>query len=646
MPDTLYLGDRGSGKTTALVLRFCALLEGGADPGDIQVLSGQRFSHSQRFKQLLFEHRPQAIGGLRIDTPYHLARRILQRTLPSGAQLLNSTDTLLLLKQHYQMHGARFFPDHRPSPGFFEHLLRRHQRCAANRLWDDALHTRSQQLENDPLAFQANHFLKHFSDSLQQLNPPLYDALAQAQHLSHRLIAEDKHLAAFRADYWLIDNLEETRPLEQMLFEVLSAQAKQRVACANPYGGLDRSLGAYPEYVKAFETQADTVHTLERARPLQSLAQHMYWHLQHIPNLSPPSVPVSDLSQQPEQHRHTGKMYEAMAAHIQQQLNAGTPPHDIACITWYLDPLSMRHLQAHFEAQGIPVDILQGRSVLQRSPLVNTLLSLLRLVFWPYFQHLPDIPRLSSLDMTQIFRLCGGLDAFEVSDLRFRFGDRLDAWGQYLQHSEQARLQSLQTCIQSLRERYPTPSLGDIEKATHTLWQTQLLPFVDLESPHQAQDFHAVHQLLQRLYRQCELASSLSTESADFIWPQIFEQRLPAYTPLPSRHNQRVKVMTVHRLCEQGESYAYQHWFDLSNPNWFRPLSHPIDNALVLSQSWPLERPITLHDEDLHIEERLAACWRKGLLYCDREARFYAALYDSQARMQRQENLIEALRVA
>lgn len=643
MPDILYTGDRGSGKTTALVLRFCALLDQGIAPEAIQVLSGQRYHHTQQFKSLIFQHRPRPVGGLRIHTPYRLGQNMLQHLVPE-AHLLTNSDTLLLLHEHYQQHGARFFPGHRPSPGFFEHLLRRHQRCAANLLWGETLDTRSQQLESDSLAFQANHFLRHFNKTLQEQTPMLLDAVGQAQHLLNALENTDL-VQHFSADYWIVDNLDETRPLEQHVFEALSAKALQRIASANPHGGLDRSLGAHPEYAKQFKAQAKEVHILERNRPFSALARHMYLQLQHLPELKPETKPVAQPLQL-EEHTHTGHMHAAMAQHIQTQLNQGTAPHEIACITWYLDPFAMRHLQAHFEAQGIPVDILQGRSALQRSPLVNTLLSLLRLVFWPYFQSQPEVPRLTRLDMAQIFRLCGGLDAFEVSDLRFRFGERLEAWGQFLQQSEVPRLQRLQTCIQSLRERYPEPRLADIEKAMHTLWQTQILPFVSLTSDRERHDFAAVQQLFQRLYRQCELAEALSTESADLIWPHVFAETLPAYTPLPPRQNQRVKVMTVHRLCEQGESYAYQHWFDLSNPNWFRPLSHPIDNALVLSQSWPLDRPVSLYDEETQIEERLAHSWRKGLLYCDRDAHFYSALYDSQARMQRQDHLIEALRLA
>lgn len=644
MPDILYIGDRGSGKTTALVLRFCALLDQGVAPSRIQVLSGQKYHDTRRFKTLLFEHRPQALGGFRIQTHRHLAQEILQWQALQ-ARLLNSNDTLFLLQYHYQEHGARFFPDHYPSPGFFEHLLRRHQRCAVNMLWDDALIQRTQALESASIAQQANHFLAHFSAALADLELPLWDPLAQAKALQASV--QDPQLKAhFGADYWLIDDLDETRPLDQYIVEALSGTAQHRIATVNPEGGLDKARGANPEYAKSFATQdTDAQHTLQRQRPLSGLARHMYLQLQHLPELQPEDAPHVLPEKQPviEQSAHTSDMYAAMAQRILTLQQQGVPGHDICCVTWYLDPLAMRHLRAHFNEQGIAIDILQSRQNLQRSPLVNTLLSLLRLVFWPYFQPMAEIPRLNSLDMAQIFRLCGGLDAFTVSDLRARFGDRLEAWGKFLQESESPRLQSLQTCIQALRDQYQEPQIKDFERALQTLWKTQFMPYIGLDSPLEHESFYAAQQLLRKVSGLCELVAHLPQNSTAFFWKTLFAQDVQTYRPLPDHRNGKVKILTVHRLCEQGETYRHQLWFDLSHPNWFRPMNHPIDNTMVLAQRWPLDRPWTLQAEDDAIEERLATAWRKGLLYCDEKAYFYATLYDQQARMQRQDALLYAL---
>lgn len=648
MPDIFYAGDRGSGKTTALVLRFCALLDAGVDPQRIQVLSGQQYGSVDRFKNLLFAQRPQAVLGLRVHTHRHLARQILDEA-QAGTQTgmrLNTSDLILLLQQHYQTHGETFFPGHLPTPGFFEHLLRRHQRCAQQLLWGEDLKQRSEILEFEPLALQANLFLADFSQALQQSTPPLMDPLAQAQYIHAQVMRPEIH-AHFAADYWLVDNLEDTRPLDQHIFEQLSRHHQQRICTWNPQGGI--VLGAYRGYAAQLAAKAVEQHTLHRQRPLHPLAHHLFVRLQHLPELEATTDSIPPVTVQRAQH--AAEMYAAMAKQIQTLLTRGVAGHEIACITWYLDPLSTQHLKSHFEEQGVPTDLLQGRKPLQRSPWVNVLLSLLRLVFWPYFQPDPEIPRLTGFDMAQIFRICGGLDAFTVSDLRFRFGDSLEAWGTFLQQSapDMPRLECLQTCIQALREQHPTPTFIEFDHALHTLWQTQVLPYIVLETDGDRAHFYAVQQLMQRLYRQCELnavvteAEHTGRSSTAFFWQQVFAQHLQIYSATPPQHNHHVKVMTAHRLAESGQSYRYQLWFDLSSSSWFRPLNHPIDNALVLTQNWPLDRPWTLQAEEDAIEERLATCWRKGLLYCDEQAFFYACLYDQQARMQREESLIYAL---
>lgn len=641
MPDLFYSGDRGSGKTTALVLRFCELLDKGVTPQQIQILSGQHHQSVKGFKRLLFAHRPQAIGGLRVHTHRHLARQIFEHfPLNDQAQWLSTSDLILCLQQHYHAHQERFFKGYQPTSGFFEHLLRRHQRCAQQLLWGETLQQRSQQLELEPLALQANLFLEDFSHWLQQRSPILMDPLAQAQYLYAQVQNPDTQ-AHFAADHWLVDNLEETRPLDQHVFEHLSRVHQQRVFTWNPVGGL--VLGANPHYAKHLAEKADEHHELHRPRPLHALAHHLFVHLQHLPELETSITVLSPVSV--HQSQHAADMYAAMAQRIQNLLAQGVAAHEIACVTWYLDPLNTQHLKSHFEEQGIATDLLQGRQALQRSPWVNTLLSLLRLVFWPYFQSDPKIPRLTGFDMAQIFRICGGLDAFTVSDLRFRFGDSLEAWGEFLQQNapDMPLLERLQTCIQGLRAQYPEPKMSDFDAAIHTLWQTQVLPRICIANDDDRAHFYAVQQLMQRIYRQCELAPALGEASDALFWQQVFAQRLQIYGVTPPHDNGHVKVMTAHRLGEGGQSYRYQLWFDLSSSSWFRPLNHPIDNALVLTQQWPLDRPWSLQAEEEAIEERLAISWRQGLLYCDEEAFFYACLYDQNARMQQEETLIYAL---
>ena len=649
MPDIFYSGDRGSGKTTALVLRFCALLDQGVAPQEIQVLSGQHYRSVQHFKSLLFQHHGRGLWGLRIHTHRHLARQVFEYAPPDTGSdrvlSLNPSDLILLLQQHYQAHREQFFPGHQPTPGFFEHLLRRHQRCAQQLLWGEDLKQRSQRLELDPIALQANLFLADFSQALQQQNPALIDPLAQAQHL-HTQVQRPEVQQHFAAAYWLVDNLEDTRPLDQHIFEQLSHSHTQRICTWNPQGGV--VLGAHKAYAAQGAETASEQYPLHRQRPLHALAHHMFVHLQHLPELEPlqpAPPPVSVHSSQ-----HPAAMYAAMAQNIQKLLDSGVPGHEIACITWYLDPLSHQHLRAHFEEQGISTDVLLGRQALRRSPWVNVLLSLLRLVFWPYFQPDPEIPRLNGFDMAQIFRICGGLDAFTVSELRFRLGDNLEAWGTFLQESaaDMPRLDRLQSCIQSLRAQHPSPTLVEFDAALHTLWQTQILPYISLEDDGDRAHFYAVQQLMQRLYRQCELAPAgqdpaNNAANASFFWQQVFAEHLQIYGTTPPQENGHVKVMTAHRLCEGEQSYRYQLWFDLSSASWFRPLNHPIDNALVLHQQCPLDQPWTLQAEEDAIEERLAICWRKGLLSCDEQAFFYACLYDQQAHMQREDGLIYAL---
>ena len=71
-----------------------------------------------------------------------------------------------------------------------------------------------------------------------------------------------------------------------------------------------------------------------------------------------------------------------------------------------------------------PPDVFRGSEVIQRNPLINTLLSLMRLVLWQELQHMPGVPRLTGFEMSQIYSFCTDLDAFTLAELRARCGDK------------------------------------------------------------------------------------------------------------------------------------------------------------------------------------------------------------------------------
>lgn len=642
MKRTLYLGDRGSGKTAALVSQFWRWIDAGVPSERILVLAGHRARHARLFCQHLLAGRDAPIGPLEVKVFPAFGNELIESFawLVESRPLiqLHSPETQFLLRRFYAREGERYFPYVQADRFFFRHLLRRQRRCAENRLDGEELELRTAQLEESPLAAQANDFLAAFSKWLASLNPRLLDVTGQLQLLSQLSLRPEVQAWAGRWSHWLIDDLDETRPLEQMVYLALGAQAQEWVCAGNPHGGVERLLGAYPGFMQDIAADPATeVISLPRTAPNWALAHKFSALIQH----QLPEPASLGLRHEVQLSQHPSQMFELMGARLQRLQAAGAAPHEMVCLTWYLDDLSVRQLSAHLQQLGFETEVFRGGETLQRHPLVNTLLSLLRLSLWDHFRE-AGIPRLSGFDMAQIYRLCADLDPFTLSRLRFELGDKLEAWGQVLkeQAGETPALSHLQSTVARIRTGYPRPGLANLYEVARELWQELLLPRL---SPEDLGALRSVMRLLALLEQHVRIQEAVQAPDADqALMAQLLQQEILEEAEIPARlDNGKVKIVTLYRLCELRYESDYQLWFDLSAPAWNRPINHPIDNSLLLSRAWPLEARWSLEAEDHFIEERLAALVHKGLQYCRRSPFFFASQYDTLAQLQAFDTLSE-----
>lgn len=613
------------------------------------MLAGHRHRHVQLFTRRLLAARPQLLGPLRVKAFPAWGRELIDAFLPlldpRPFLLLHSPDTQFLMRRFYEAEGYNYFDQVLADRFFFRHLLRRQRRCAENCLSGEELTLRTRQLEESPLAQQANAFLAAFSRWLDAQNPRLLDITNQMFALQQLSASELVRQHASRYTHWLIDDLDETRPLEQMVYSALGQQAEAWVCAGNPQGGVERLMGAYPGYMHAIAADPATeLVSLPGTAPCWALAHKFSALLQHqLPE------PVSlELRHEVQSSQHPSQMFELMGARMLRLLNQGTPGHEIVCVTWFLDDLSVRQLGAHCQQLGIETEVFRGGETLQRHPLVNTLLSLLRLALWDEFRHDPAIPRLSGFDMAQIYRLCAGIDAFTLSRLRFELGDKLDAWGLVLKEQAGANpaLSRLQTIVTRIRAGYPGPGLANLYEVARELWQELLLPRL---GPEDLSALRAVQHLLDSLEQHARIQAGLKSANAPYaekweqaLMAQLLQQEMLEETEIPSDlNNGKVKIVTLYRLCELRCESDYQLWFDLTSPAWNRPINHPIDNSLLLSRAWPIEARWSLEAEDHFIEERLAALVHKGLQYCRKAPFFFASQYDTLAQLQAFDSLQE-----
>ena len=636
------MGDLGSGKTTALVSHFWQWIDQGIDSSQILILAGHRYRHAQLFREALLHKRQQVLGPLELKVFPGWGRELIENYLPlidpRPFVLLHSPETLFLMRQFYEQQGHRFFGQVQADKFFFRHLLRRQRRCAENMLHGVELNERSELLEEFALAGQANAFLAAFSQWLDQQSPRLLDITNQ-MHVLIQLAQEPiVKQACAHYHYCLSDDLDETRPLEQFIYQAL-LRPREWVSTGNSQGSIERLLGADPGYLSRLSEDSSTqVIYLSQMAPQWELAHKFSALLQH----QVPEKTSLNLAKAVQYLQHPSQMIEMIGNQILALRDQGLALDQVVCLSWYLDDLSLTQLTQHLEQLQIPCEVFRGGETMQRHPMLNTLLSLLRLALWEHFRHDKNIARLTGFDMAQIYRLCGDIDPFQLAPLRLALGDDLEAWGQALKqvaHSNPA-IQQIQDVLAQIRRQYPQAGLANLYEVALLLWQTLLLPRL------QAFDQDAlrlIHQFLDLLERYAQIQAALKLPEGDqALMRQFLQQETLSETEIPTNlENGKVKIMTLFRLCELRYESDYQIWFDLTSPSWNRPINHPIDNSLLLSRAWNLEERWSLEAEDRYIDERLAAMIHKGLQYCRKEPSFFACHYDALAQFQAFERLRE-----
>lgn len=640
MNQTLYLGDRGSGKTHALISHFEDWLRQGVPSHRIVAVTGHRRQHAAAFCDALLNRWKQPVGELNLWVLPHAFQELIlahqQLLADQPLHCLQSSELLFLMRYFHRQAGADYFEVPANDTAFFQHLLRRYLRCSENLLWGEALTQRTRQLEVSPQAEAANAFLQAFTAWLRTEKPQLLDLRSQIEALTSLL--DQPRVQQFLSGYthWLIDDLDETRPFEQLLLQALTRSAEAVIWAGNPQGGTERLLGAYPDFVQQLAQQPGIqTQQLPARAPLALQAQGIRAALLGTPGAEAP--PALQLSWYQDMHQ----MYAALVAQVQQALAEGLSLDQIVCVTWALDAFAARQLQQHFAQTQIPVQIYRGREPLPQEPLLNALLSLLRLVLWPLFQADARLPPLRGLDMLQIMALCTDLSPFERAELMQQHGDDLKAWGAWLQVAAATRpdIAHLQETTSQLRARYATADVADLYAVAEALWQQLLAP----RQAHLSPEIQAgLQQLFEILSRHALLALP---GSAQELLLQLLNQYLMTDAELRDGTLPHLRIMTLYRLCELRHVSTRQIWFDLSSASWEQPVNHPLDNALLLSPAWPLDQSWSLLAEEHFTRERLAALVHKGLQYGQTPPLLLAARYDAQARPQ-PDNLLTGILAA
>jgi len=634
---SFWLGPAGAGKTTALRERLLWLLESGEPAYTILLLVAEP-DQQRPFLDFLHESGLGPYADLKVTTYNKMAQEMVQLFWPLVARdagferpyqpphfLSYDLAQLLMWRVVTPLLDEGAFADLRLRPQqIVSQLLDTLNRAALNGLsLEDAIDRQIRTWAGEPARLRHLHEAAAAARGFRRicLERSLLDLSLAVQVFDTELVHRKEFHKYFRERYrhLLVDNVEEQTPAGQNFIMGLMGETETTAVSYDAGGGYKRFLAADPGGAKTFKLASKRSFDFEEqfttSLPLIHLANLVENSLMQTPAKPTEMAETAVLRRVGGRYRR--EMVANLMAVLQELIEAGTAPYDIAIIVPYLDGALRYMLTQALQEAKLPYFLLRRRSSPRDEPRVRSWLTWLALAH-PQWQVVPSAydvaealtlsihgldPARAELLVERLYRV-EGVELRPLAELPERIIGRVGT--------------HLAELYEELRE-WLAAEEGDqpIDAFLHKLFtellsQRRFQPEPDLSGA-------AVCDWLVRSagrLRQSAAALGLKSESAigavfiDGINNGLVTANPPELGDPPDPDG--IMVSTIYGYLLAGKPVRVQVWLETAATGWWDIPNQPLSNAFVLAQSYDPDKPWTSED-DFKIRNQLLSRIVRGL---------------------------------
>ena len=633
---SFWLGPAGSGKTTALRERLLRLLESG-EPAYTMLILVAEPDQQRPFLDFIHQSGLGPYADLNVTTYNKMAQEMVQLFWPLVARdagfekpyqpptfLSYDLAQLLMWQVVTPLLEEGAFADLRLRPQqIVSQLLDTLNRAALNGLsLEEAIKRQIQTWAGEPARVRHLHEAAAAARKFRRicLERSLLDLSLAVQVFDTELVHREEFHKYFRERYrhLLVDNVEEQTPAGQNFIKGLMGEAQTTAVSYDAGGGYKRFLSADPLGANAFRYASAAAFDFDEqfttSLPMIHLANLVEHSLMHT---SKPTEAAETAVLRRVGGRYRREMVANLMGVLQELVEDGTAPTDIAIIAPYLDGALRYMLTQALQEAKLPYFLLRRRSSPRDEPRVRSWLTWLTLAN-PQWQILP-----SAYDVAEALTLSiNGLDPARAELLVERLyraeGPELRPLAE-LPEQIVARVGThLADLYEELRE-WLAAQEGDqpIDAFLHKLFtellsQRRFQPEPDLSGA-------AVCDWLVRSagrLRQSAAALGLRSEAAigavfiDGINNGLVTANPPELGDPPDPDG--MMVSTIYGYLLAGGPVRVQVWLETAATGWWDIPNQPLSNAFVLAQSYDPDKPWTSED-DFNIRNQLLSRIVRGL---------------------------------
>lgn len=666
-------GLAGSGRSTALYRRYLALLDRGYPAESILVWT---LHEKNDWLHRLSEDRPQPIGKPEIHTFRGWVRHELQRWWPTleaegrlpKADVPRHAPTLIAVESAQafldritvdcRAAGQCYDETNLAKPAQIIQVLDALGRAVENRL---DLTTVDRRLAAGFAGPESEgRWFDKVACCFDTYRKAVYRhrVFDQAMQLEvyGRLLALPRYresLGRFKAV--LIDNLEETYPIQRPVVELFLKTTPSLVLAFDTNGGLREYLGTdFPgarRLADGIEARLDFTDSFTAPAAMVDFAKRLY-QVVLDPDLTlavPPEAPVPIVIERSPALRSA--MIEQAAACVLGAIDNGTSPAEIAVIAPSLDPLLVWALRERFGPR-LPLFVHGGGARLVDYRIVRVLLAMAVLAY-PAWQRPPR--RLDLIELLELTCVPNPMLAHAVQEQLNEAGQ--GAWPVAPDALDWSRWKWLQEAEEPYRRLYAwldawrtDEQAAPVDVFFHRAFGEVLTPsrFYALGPEGGPLDPRQQAELIEEVRQVKQLADVTRTlRKLDELMPpddgdrrsfglrliETLQSGIIAERPfVVERDDARfVHLYTPQSYAERGPAAKLQVWLDLSSPSWYKSDIRPLTNPRVLSVNWD-QAPYDAIADERDQATKLARVLLSTLLKAKGRVHLFASQHDAEGR--------------
>ena len=327
----------------------------------------------------------------------------------------------------------------------------------------------------------------------------------------------------------------------------------------------------------------------------------------------------------------------------------GYKPKDIVFISQNNNEQLQIEMQKYLQKIDWQLDILKGSEELLKKPLINTIVTILRIVYYKEIKEKSDFPPLTSFDFSQLVNTVGNTDNYYLAKLRKGLKNKPENWLKFFEEYSQKGFITIKNIYEIIQHCIKiNTELDNIYKYNTMItyiWQNLIEKNEVLRKYNIKNDFKIFTEML---YKHIELSheNNISDPLINFLYSVINGE----ISDNPDRDiildNDCAKMMTAQKLSELKIDFKIQIWIDISSDAWNRSVISPYVNPYVLLKSRDQNEDWSSYEEMKLSEERFARNLKLNLSLCQDKAYFFSSDYNSMGEVNNNDllkNILEIL---